>query len=107
MIPCGGWVPIHIAAIEGKTETVKVLLEHGVDISVRTKKGRTPLHFAAMPKSGRPLVQLLLRSGADPYIKDKRGQTPADIAKEYSNPNIEKMLRNFKPQANDRPPPNK
>eukprot|EP00961_Rhodomonas_salina_P250925 3392191-Rhodomonas_salina.2 len=34
---------LHMAASQGHTQTVKVLLAEGADVNVRDKQGRTPL----------------------------------------------------------------
>jgi ankyrin repeat protein len=34
------------AVLQGDIETVKELIEKGVDINVKDNKGRTPLHYA-------------------------------------------------------------
>ena len=50
--------PLHIAALMGYTEAVKLLLDHGADVSSRDITGTTPLHETA--QSGHAKVALLL-----------------------------------------------
>ena len=38
-----GWTPLHVAAYRGFTEIVECLLDHGADMKVLDKKGRTAL----------------------------------------------------------------
>ena len=40
--------------------------------------GYTPLHLAALARSG-PLLRLLLRQGADPGARDRAGRTAAEL----------------------------
>ena len=57
--------PLHLAAEEGHTGAVELLLNAGADVNARTfLEKRTPLHRAAM--FGNPAaVDLLLKAGAD------------------------------------------
>ena len=43
-----GWAPIHVAANEGHTSIVEILVEYGALVDPRTKNFRTPLHIACM-----------------------------------------------------------
>ncbi|WP_290793791.1 ankyrin repeat domain-containing protein [Flavihumibacter sp. UBA7668] len=72
--PVGGSSPLIIAALFGKTEIAKILLEAGVDINQQNNDGSTALHTAAF--FCRPeIVQLLLSNKAVKTIKNKYGQT--------------------------------
>ena len=46
-----GHTPLHYAALNGRLEAMRLLLEAGADKDALSVKGRTPLHFAA--RSGR------------------------------------------------------
>ena len=46
VLDVSGATPLHIAAAEGDTELVDVLLEAGADLGARTRHGRTPLDVA-------------------------------------------------------------
>ena len=39
--------PLHSAALNGRTEIAKLLLEKKAEVDARDKDERTPLHFAA------------------------------------------------------------
>lgn len=41
-----GWQPIHEAARSGSVGCVKLILEHGIDINVKTRTGVNPLNIA-------------------------------------------------------------
>lgn len=43
-----GWAPLHVAASEGHTGLVEILIEYGAVIDARTKNFRTPLHIACI-----------------------------------------------------------
>ncbi|MBX2944777.1 MAG: ankyrin repeat domain-containing protein [Cyclobacteriaceae bacterium] len=75
--PFGGSSPLISAAVFGKTEMAKVLLDAGVDINFQNNDGSTALHTAAF--FCRPeIVKLLLAKKADKSIKNKYGATAYD-----------------------------
>ncbi|RYP13074.1 hypothetical protein DL767_010947 [Monosporascus sp. MG133] len=74
---------VHIAVHWGSVNVLKVLLEAGVDPSIKNKRSRTPLHDACW--SGKDdIVRILLdhaiQHGADLNIQDEDGCTPLDDA---------------------------
>jgi ankyrin repeat protein len=68
-----------VAALMGRKETAKVLLDHGAEVDSRAEDGRTPLMLAAN-KGDQDLVSLLLQAGADPTLTDKSGATAGSLA---------------------------
>ena len=73
--PFGGSSPLISAALFGKTEEARILIDAGADINFQNNDGATALHVASF--FCRPeIVQLLLDKGADKNIKNKFGATP-------------------------------
>src|SRR5205807_1494786 len=59
------------AAVKGRDEVIKLLLEHGADPNVRDAKGRPLLLLDPTDET----VKALLAHGADPSARDGEGQT--------------------------------
>ncbi len=75
--PFGGSSPLISAAVFGKTEIAKVLIDAGVDLNFQNSDGSTALHTAAF--FCRPeIVKQLLEKNADKTIKNKYGATAYD-----------------------------
>ena len=65
---------LHIAAAYGSSRTIKVLIEHGMDIECVAEEGRTPLMMATLLGKEKSF-QTLLESGAAIEAKDESEQT--------------------------------
>ena len=73
--PFGGSSPLISAAVFGKTEEAKILLDAGADINFQNNDGSTALLSAAF--FCRPeIVRMLLDAGADKNITNRFGATP-------------------------------
>ena len=91
---------LHYAAITGKTEAVKLLLEAGANINAKNDRGQTALHVAldirdyGYRKYGlsKDTIELLLARGTDVNLKDKAGRTPLHLAVESAGADIVKLL---------------
>jgi hypothetical protein len=77
------WTPLHLAAQNGHTEVVRILLgQSGIQVNAQTTEAdgqRAPLHLAVM---GRNLncVDLLLEKGANASLTKKNGYIPLHSA---------------------------
>lgn len=73
--PFGGSSPLISAAVFGKPEEAKILIDAGADLNFQNNDGSTALHSAAF--FCRPeIVKMLIEKGADKNIKNKFGATP-------------------------------
>jgi hypothetical protein len=61
------------------------LLEAGVPVNAKDRKGRTPLHVAVGDGGSAELVHALLAAGADPSLMDGDGTTVVELGKYKSN----------------------
>ena len=80
--------PLHVAALLGKMDHVKALLNAGADPNAKDFTGRVPLHYAASSSNPRVIV-LLLDAGAQVNVLEApdqadtvwgTGPTPLEIA---------------------------
>lgn len=72
--PFGGSSPLISAAVFGKTEEAKILIDAGADLNFQNNDGSTALHSAAF--FCRPeIVKMLLEKNADKTIRNKYGAT--------------------------------
>jgi hypothetical protein len=73
--PFGGSSPLISAAVFGKPDAAKILIDAGADVNFQNNDGSTALHTSAF--FCRPeIVKMLLAKGADKSIKNKFGATP-------------------------------
>ena len=76
--------PLHLAAIRGHTNIVRMLVESTqkppVDKNVKDSNENTPLHYASEYGHFECIIYLVKEAMADPFIKNKFGYTPSDIA---------------------------
>lgn len=70
--------PIHCACINSNVKYLKTLLSITQDFNIADKKGRRPVHYAAVCEGPTPLEYLISR--VSPYELDSMGNTPLNYA---------------------------
>ncbi|XP_037675227.1 ankyrin repeat domain-containing protein 27 isoform X4 [Choloepus didactylus] len=70
-----GSSPLHVAALHGRADLVRLLLKHGASAGARNTNQAVPLHLACQ-KGHFQVVKHLLDSNAKPNKKDLSGNTP-------------------------------
>jgi ankyrin repeat protein len=68
------WMPVHVAAFNGHTEIVQLLIESGCDIHGASNIGQTPLHLSSK-KGHVGVMQLLNDNGAELNSRSKSNGT--------------------------------
>jgi ankyrin repeat protein len=92
---------LHAAAEEGNIDTVKSLLEQGMDINARNASGETPLNRAAA-KGNVDVVRLLIERGAEVDSRDKWGWTPLHYSSRYGHLEVSRVLLYYGASVNAR-----
>lgn len=64
-----------VAAQNGHTALVKMLVDKGADVGAVNGKRNTPLHYA-VAYDFKEIADMLLLAGADEYIQNTNGLTP-------------------------------
>ena len=59
-------------------QSVKLLVDRGVDVNAVSDAGQTAVHFAVRVSD--PMIRLLAQKGAQLDVKDRQGRTPLDYA---------------------------
>jgi len=86
-------MPLHEAALNGRTDQVLKHIERGTDVNKLDEEGRTPLMYASY-NNHVEIMRLLLTRGADVNIQDKSGRTALMMAASGPFPQAVKMLLN-------------
>ena len=92
-----GLTALHLAAMKGHPEVVKLLLEEGADKDAATVEGhitvggQKALHLAA-EHGCTEVVKLLLEAGADKDAVDLQGKTALDLAIETRHLEVVRLL---------------
>ncbi len=100
-----GATPLMRAAKDADVELMRILLEHGADLTLATASGRTPLMFAAARLSGfrgsanrgsesdaLKAVALCIERGANVTAVDASGQTALHLAALQAEDSVVKLL---------------
>jgi ankyrin repeat protein len=78
---------------EEALETLRRLLELGLDLHATNDGGDTALHAAVGGRQSEAVVRFLLERGADPLAANEREQTPLSIAESRSTEAIAALVR--------------
>lgn len=70
---------VHLAAHQGDTDVLKLLLDRGFSANTADKNGYTPLHYAAS-RGYDNIAELLLKSGANPNATSGGIESPLGVA---------------------------
>jgi len=91
---CVKTTALHTAAFHGSPETVRLLVEHGIDVNVRNKYGAPPFLFAVTSsnKNRAAVVAAFLELGADPNGKVSNSDTYLAYARRKGLADIEALL---------------
>uniref|UniRef100_A0A672SCN4 GA-binding protein subunit beta-1-like n=1 Tax=Sinocyclocheilus grahami TaxID=75366 RepID=A0A672SCN4_SINGR len=96
-----------MAASEGHTRIVELLLKHGADVNAKDMLKMSALHWA-VEHSHRDVLELLLRFGADVHAQSKFCKNALDIALDNSSHELAEFLQvamqnqiNTNPESSD------
>ena len=87
-----GKTPLHLSALKGHKEVVRLLIARGAKVMATTKFGDTPLHCAA-GEGHKDVVELLIAKEADVNARDGRNKTPLYLASERGHAKVADLLR--------------
>ncbi len=96
---------LHLAAVRGDLNIVRILLGLGVPVNARRERdGRTPLVAAVAARSRPELLRLLLENGADSNSVDSNRETALLVAARSGDLEATRMLLSHRanPDINDR-----
>ena len=94
---------LHLAALEGQTQIVRLLLANKAQVNARGLREETPLHMA-MYNGHREVAELLLASQADVNAQNTAGETPLHLAARKGYRDLVELLvsQNADPGALDK-----
>jgi ankyrin repeat protein len=82
-----GWTLLHAAAGNGKVAMPvwRYLIELGIDVNARNKRGNTPLMLAAQRAENVAQLRDLLAAGANPLMQNDEGETALARARKFDD----------------------
>jgi len=84
---------LHGAIAEKHRDVAEFLINKGADVTLKSRSGRTPLHFLAFYFDDQKLAELIIKHGADINARDNNGETPLTFATKAGNNQVAKVLR--------------
>ena len=88
-----GFTAVHIAAMQGNLDVVKLLKESGANIHVEDNEGSYSVMLAAIGTGDCNTVRWLIEQGVDVNHCDKNGFTAVHIAAKQGNLDVLKLLK--------------
>ncbi|XP_031573896.1 ankyrin repeat domain-containing protein 45-like [Actinia tenebrosa] len=86
-----GKSPMDMAAMLGRAEVIRELIERGADVNSRTKKGYTALHRAAC-WNRMDCLRILIANDADLQLRNIHGERARESAARYNNTSCVELL---------------
>ncbi|XP_067282389.1 transient receptor potential cation channel, subfamily N, member 1 [Pseudorasbora parva] len=86
-----GWSPLLLAAEQGHTEVVRVLLQNNARVDVFDKEGKAAIHLAA-EQGHQDIVDILLSHKAFVNAKTKQGLTPLHLSAQSGSAQLVRLL---------------
>jgi len=83
--------PLHVASAHDHFGTVRLLIQHGADVSTRNNSNLTPLHLALSERKA-DSMRLLIQHGADVNARDWFNWTPLHLASFEGRANSMQLL---------------
>jgi hypothetical protein len=97
-----GETPLHYAAWNGHVEIVRLLLQNGAEVNVRSNGGSTPLHWAAI-FGHVDILHLLVENDADLEAQNNTGMRALHRAADYGHlPFIQELISRYHVDINAR-----
>ncbi|XP_052389010.1 serine/threonine-protein phosphatase 6 regulatory ankyrin repeat subunit B-like isoform X1 [Carassius gibelio] len=86
-----GWSPLLLAAEQGHTEVVKILLQNNARVDVFDEEGKAAIHLAA-EQGHQDIVDILLAHNAFVNTKTKLGLTPLHLSAQSGSAQLVRLL---------------
>ncbi|EXJ61753.1 hypothetical protein A1O7_02183 [Cladophialophora yegresii CBS 114405] len=87
-----GVTPLHLAAVRGHEDMVKLLVSKSANLEAKGPYGHTPLYTAVFNSMSPSLLRLLLEAGADTETRDLYGRPPLHAACQFANESTTRIL---------------